>query len=133
MRLPRHFLSISLMNAIQNISPHTDPVVIWQLICWGFTIYNGISKGKLIIELLDDKGGTVNKKQSEVSIGPYGKLLIPAVLTLPERPGGYVIVAEYYPAGKINPVIMRRFIKIGECEFFNNYEIDYMYNRYAVQ
>ncbi len=86
------------------------------------------SEGKLYIELFDDTGEAVIRKQSEITIDPYGKLLIPTALKLPEKPGGYVIVAEYYPAGKIDPVISRRFIKVGESQSFKYYEISHNFN-----
>ena len=98
----------------------------------GINDLNKISEGKLFIELLDNTGKAVIKKQTEISIDPYGKLLIPTLLKLPERAGGYVIVAEYYPGGQIDPVISRRFIKIGESKFFDFFEINYNFNRINV-
>ena len=34
-------------------------------------------------------------------------------LKLPDKEGGYLLTAEYYPAGQSDPVISRRYIKVG--------------------
>ena len=72
------------------------------------------TKGKVKVCLLDSDGNKTAENQYDVSIFPYGKTYIPASLSLPGKSGGYTLVAEFTPEGEAQPVISRRYIKVGE-------------------
>ena len=117
------FIDLTDERYTKHTTPHQPGSdLVFNMV--GINDLNKRSEGILFIELLDDTGEAVIKKQSEISIDPYGKLLIPTLLKLPERAGGYVIVAKYYPGRQIDPVISRRFIKIEGSKFFHYYEIN---------
>ena len=81
------------------------------------------STGKLIVKLLDSEGKAIVQNQSNIEIEPYGKTYIPTALKLPEQAGGYVIVAEYYPGNSSNPVVSRRYIKVGNSDNYTFFDI----------
>jgi hypothetical protein len=56
------------------------------------------------------------KDQIETTIDPYGKKAIPYTLTMPQQADGYLLLSEYTPAGSLEPVISRRYIKVGSDE-----------------
>jgi len=119
------FIDVTDGRYTKHIAP-SQPCSDFGFNLVGINDLNKISQGKLLVKLLDRTGETVIQNQSEIKIEPYGKLLIPTLLKLPEKTGGYVIVAEYYPEGKTDPVISRRFLKIGNSqnEKYDFYEMN---------
>ena len=79
----------------------------------GITDLNKLSEGKLLLRMLDEHGKGVMEKTMHMRIPPYGKSLLPVSVKLPDKEGGYLLTAEYYPAGQSDPVISRRYIKVG--------------------
>lgn len=90
----------------------------------GINDLNQKSKGKLIVKLFNSEGKAIVQNQSEVEIAPYGKTYIPSLLKLPEKAGGYLMVAEYYPGNRAQPVISRRYIKVGHSDIYSFYDIN---------
>ena len=75
---------------------------------------NRASEGTVTLKLLDAKGKTVQTQAEDIHIEAFGKQLKPCHLTLPARPGAYLLVAEYRTAGTDRPVLSRRYLKVGD-------------------
>ena len=115
------FIDVADGRYAKHIAPYSvGDNLIFNLV--GINDLNKTSKGKLMVKLLDSEGKVVVQNHSEVEITPYGKTYIPTLLKLPEKSGGYLIVAEYYPDHRTNPVISRRYIKIGNSDTYSFYE-----------
>ncbi|MEP7107015.1 MAG: hypothetical protein ABI760_03520 [Ferruginibacter sp.] len=87
---------------------------------------NNLSKesaGEVKIKLIDYKGQVVAEQQFTVKLPSYLRTDIPVALDLPATVGGYVLVAEYTPAGG-EKVISRRFLKIGETANYQYFNIN---------
>ena len=119
------FIDVTDGRYTKHITPH-QPGSNFSFNLIGINDFSKSSQGKLLVKLLDAKGEAVIQNQSEVKIEPYGKLLIPTFFKLPEKAGGYLIIAEYYPEGYTQPVISRRYLKIGNSpnEKYEFYEIN---------
>jgi hypothetical protein len=44
-------------------------------------------------------------------------------ISLPKKPGGYLLIAEFLANGTIDPVISRRYLKVGEVSEYNFFEM----------
>lgn len=60
----------------------------------------------------------------QVTVKPYGRSNIPVFLTLPDKPGGYLILSEFIQADSDEKRLSRRYIKVGESELYTYFEID---------
>ena len=77
--------------------------------------------GKVTLSILNSYGKTVSKKIIPVVLSAFDRSSLPAEISLPEKAGGYILLAEFLADGKKDPVISRRFLKVGivpEYEFF---------------
>ena len=114
------FIDLTDERYTKHITPH-QPGSDFVFNMLGINDLNRLSKGKLTLKLLDASGEAVVQNQAEIKIQPYGKSLIPTFMKLPQKTGGYLLVAEYCPDGQTQPVISRRYLKIGElpkCDFY---------------
>lgn len=53
-----------------------------------------------------------------ITLSAVDRSSIHAEMILPEKTGGYLLLAEFIADGSKNPVISRRFIKVGEVPEF---------------
>ncbi|MDZ7314731.1 MAG: glycoside hydrolase family 2 [candidate division KSB1 bacterium] len=81
----------------------------------GVTDYLSPVSGQVNLQLLNGDGESIWSKQLSVEIPPYANRYIPVVLTLPEKPGGYLLTAEFTPESG-STVISRRYLRVGETE-----------------
>ncbi|MCX6253621.1 MAG: glycoside hydrolase family 2 [Bacteroidia bacterium] len=78
--------------------------------------------GKVTLRILDSDGKTVAKKIISVTLSAFDRSSLPVEISLPEKPGGYLLLAEFLTDGSKDPVISRRFIKDGvvpEYKYFD--------------
>ena len=78
--------------------------------------------GKVTLKILNSDGKTVTKKSMQVTLVAFDRSSFEVEMELPEKPGGYLMLAEFLPEGNENPVISRRFLKVGitaEYKYFN--------------
>jgi hypothetical protein len=79
--------------------------------------------GKVRISLLDLSGESVFDSVLEEKLASLTKTTSLADLTLPDHPGGYLIVAEFTPEGASMPFISRRYIRVGDAKEYKYYDL----------
>ena len=80
-------------------------------------------QGTTVVKLLDHQGKKVREKTMEVELPDNIRKNIPVNINLPEKPGGYLLVAEFTPENKTQPVISRRYLKIGKLKTYRFHEL----------
>jgi hypothetical protein len=79
-------------------------------------------KGKLVIDLVDADGNASTASETEISLVPLTTSDLIREITLPEKPGGYILLARFTPEDTGKPVLSRRFIRVGNLQkymYFN--------------
>ncbi len=89
----------------------------------GLTDVQAVVSGTVRLKLLDADGKNFWDETVALDIRPNENKYVPMCLPLPEKPGGYVVVAEFSEDGK-SPVVSRRFIKVGDLDTYSFYSID---------
>ena len=82
----------------------------------GVNDYRTPATGKAVLKLINSEGGIAAQQDMSIRIEPFAKKTIPCIMELPKEKGGYLLVAEFYPEGENQPVISRRYIKIGDSQ-----------------
>lgn len=70
--------------------------------------------GSVRLRLLNSDGDEVWGESRQVILSAYANKFIPVCLNLPEKSGGYLMVAEFMPDGADRPVLSRRYIRVGD-------------------
>jgi hypothetical protein len=79
--------------------------------------------GKVTVKLYNEAGENIEVQTIPVKLPSYLRTDIPVGMTLPAKPGGYLLVAEFTPEnGK--PVLSRRFLKVGEAGAYSYYHLN---------
>ena len=81
-------------------------------------------EGLLQVRIYDSAGSPVFAEDRNIAIPATGKSHIPVSLRMPESPGGYLITAEFIPQGEDRKYVSRRYVRVGQCEQYNYYEIE---------
>ncbi len=71
------------------------------------------STGRVTVKLLDASRRSVAEQQADVAVPAYGKSYVPVRLILPRQPGGYLLLAEFTPSGATDPLLSRRYLRVG--------------------
>jgi len=117
------FVNLTDERYTKHLDPHKPgSELLFTLV--GVNDYTKASKGKAILKILDSEGKAVHNQQMEVEIPAGMNKYIPVSLKLPGKAGGYLIVNEFYPSGQKEPVISRRYIKVGELREYTYYELE---------
>jgi beta-galactosidase len=82
---------------------------------------SSVSNGTLSIKLIQSSGRVVYHQSVSISIDPYTKKPLPYSMKMPAAEGGYVMFAAYTPNGQSEPVVSRRYIKVGKADANYNY------------
>jgi hypothetical protein len=80
-------------------------------------------EGNVILKVIDGEGKTVFKKSMPVVFSAFDRSSFPVEISLPKKPGGYLLVAEFMPDNSNKPVISRRYIKVGDLEDYKFFEM----------
>ncbi len=80
--------------------------------------------GEITIRLLSSNGKSVIKKSLPVTLAPFDRSYFKVELSLPKKEGGYLLLAEFRTEGKKDPVISRRFIKVGVATDYKYFELN---------
>ncbi len=79
--------------------------------------------GTITLMILDSNGKTVVKQTMPVDLAAYDRSWLPAEIAIQEKPGGYLLVAEFIARKSAKSVISRRYIKVGEVSEYNYFEM----------
>ena len=79
--------------------------------------------GKITLSILDSDGKTVSHKIIPVVLANFDRSSLVAEMSLPKKAGGYLLLAEFLGDGKKEPVISRRYIKVGAAAEYRYFEM----------
>jgi len=79
--------------------------------------------GKVTLKILNSQGKTVSGKVMPVTLSAYDRSAFQAEISLPKKPGGYLLLAEFTRDGADMPVISRRYIKVGKIESYKFFDL----------
>ncbi len=106
------FIDLVDQRYTKHLSPY-DPGSSLAFNLVGINDHKTVSGGKVILKCLNKDGQAVVSLEKTIQINGYDKKVLPCVVELPHQEGGYLMVAEYYPQGKSEPVVSRRYIHVG--------------------
>ena len=89
----------------------------------GINNMNKTATGTVKVKLVNSKGDIFSEQHFTVKLESFLRTDIPVSLVLPSKAGGYVLIAEFTPENG-QPVISRRFLKIGQSEEYSYFNID---------
>ena len=118
------FINLADERYMKRREPHKPGSnLLFNLV--GVNDYATPATGKTVLKLINSKGEVVKQQEMTLQIDPFAKRIEPCLVELPKEKGGYLLVAEYYPEGKNQPVISRRYLKIGDSgdEKYDFYEM----------
>lgn len=100
----------------QRYTKHTQPLepeegLVFNLI--GVNDLNRPSAGQVVLKLLDEEGNELLWQEEQIAMEPFGKRIKPCLVKMPAESGCYLLIAEYYEEGKLEPVLSRRYLKVG--------------------
>ena len=99
---------------------HTMPLTPGQnlpLHLVGVNDLANVSKGKLVVRVYDKSENVVSSSELTVEIPSFAKHDLSVSVKLPDAPGGYLLTTEYTPEGAAEPVVSRRYIRVGVNEW----------------
>jgi len=107
------FINLVDQRYMKHIAPHMPgSSLLFNLV--GVNDYNSPATGKVVLKLINSKGKVVVQQDMTIHIDPFGKKTLSCKIKLPKEKGGYLLAAEYFPQGKNQPVVSRRYLKIGD-------------------
>jgi hypothetical protein len=83
----------------------------------------GEIKGEVTLKLLNSDGKTILKKSVPLVLSAFDRSFVATEISLPAKAGGYLLLAEFIAEGKKDPVISRRYIKVGIVPEYRYFEI----------
>lgn len=108
----------------KHIKPYKSGVEL-DFSLFGVNDLSEKNSGRVVYKLLDDKGITVTEKEVKVNLAAQARTDFSASLVLPEQPGGYLLLVMFYNEhSPSDPVISRRYIKIGEAHEYKFFEYE---------
>ena len=79
--------------------------------------------GSLTIELVDADGKRWSSEERTITIEAFRRHNIPASIDLPKKEGGYLILSTFLQEGSDQPMISRRYIKVGDSDIQEYFEV----------
>ena len=116
------FINLTDERYVKN----TDPLIPGEKLTFKLAKVNDTSheiKGKVTLRILSSNGKTSVRSVIPVTMSAFDRSFFEVEIVLPKKPGGYLLLAELMADGSINPVISRRFIKVGVIPEYKYYEI----------
>jgi hypothetical protein len=116
------FINLTDERYVKNIDPHQPgSTLLFNL--EGINNLAKTSSGKVKIKLIDRNGLSASEQTFPVKLNPFVRTDIPVSLVLPDRAGGYLLVAEFTPDNGTT-VISRRFLKIGQATKYSYFDLN---------
>jgi beta-galactosidase len=116
------FLNLTDERYVIQVDPH-QPGEKLSVKLAKINDFNEEVSGKVALKILDSKGKTVAKKIIPVTLSAFDRSSFSAELTLPGRAGGYLLLAEFLADDSKEPVISRRFIKVGVLQEYKYFDM----------
>jgi beta-galactosidase len=116
------FINLTDERYVKNTIPHQPG----KKLAFTLAKINDIDKevsGKIFLKILDNDGKEVIKNMIPVTMTAFDRSFFPVEISLPEKPGGYLLLSEFIAEGSEKPVISRRYIKIGEASDYKYFEM----------
>jgi beta-galactosidase len=117
------FINLTDERYVKNTPPHKPG----SNLVFNLVKVNDTGKqvsGTLSLSICDNSGKVAVKQAIPVNLAAYDRSFLPAEITIPEKPGGYLLVAEFIAKDGSKPVISRRFIKVGEVSEYAYFEME---------
>ena len=107
------FINLVDQRYMKHPAPHQPGSnLLFNLV--GINDYRRPATGKTVVKLINSKGEVVTQQELSIRIEPFYKKTVPCLIALPKESGGYLLLAEFYPEGSTQPVISRRYLKVGD-------------------
>jgi hypothetical protein len=115
------FINLTDERYMKSSQPHQPGSTLLFSLA-GINNHNTSVKGHVKVKMVAQNGGISSEKSLAVQLEP-GRTDIPVSLTLPDTPGGYVLVAEFSQESG-TPVTSRRFLKIGQADNYKYFNLN---------
>jgi len=116
------FINLTDERYTKQVEPHQPgSTLLFNLA--GINNNPAAASGTVKIKLIDSKGKAVSEQTQQVKIPSYLRTDIPVSIALPAQAGGYLLVAEFTPENG-QPVISRRFIRVGKLAEYSYYKLN---------
>jgi hypothetical protein len=116
------FINLTDERYFKNADPH-KPGEKFNLKLVKINDFSRNVAGKVTLKILDSSGKTVEKKVLPIILSPFDRSSFSAEISLPGKPGGYLLLAEFMADGSSHPVISRRFINVGVLPEYKYFEM----------
>jgi hypothetical protein len=92
----------------------------------GVNDYKQTVTGNVLLQLMDTTGKIARQQTLRITIPAYLKTYLPVSIRLPQQEGGYLLLTQFTPdiEQNVNPVISRRYIKVGSKDVKEFYEVE---------
>ena len=104
----------------------TDPHKPGEKLSFKLAKINDVNKevkGNVTLKVLDSDGKSVSKQILPVALPAFDRSSFLVEISVPKKPGGYLLLAEFLPDESIDPVISRRYIKVGTTSEYKFFEM----------
>lgn len=115
------FINLTDERYTKFIEPHNPGSEILFSLA-GINDYKYPVKGNTTLKLYNSDGDIVFEQEFPTVLPPNIKKDFPIKLDIPESPGGYLLITEFLAGDGSQPVISRRYLKVGqmsEYKYFN--------------
>ncbi len=118
------YINMTDERYVKSAEPHKPGSnLLFSLV--GINDHREMVNGSILLTLYDENGVEKTFNTQKVTILPTIRTTIPISITLPEKSGGYLLVATFTPDQKEGePTISRRYLKIGNEENYNFWEVE---------
>lgn len=116
------YINLTDERYIKMVEPHQPGSKLLFTLA-GVNNHSSQVSGSVKVKVIDQTGKSVSEQMMKVKLQPYLRTDIPVSIQLPEQVGGYVLVAEFTPENG-QPVISRRFLKIGKAAAYNYFDLN---------
>ena len=116
------FINLTDERYTKHVPPHR-PGSMLHFNLYGLNHQAQLSQGQVAVHLYNPAGQKVYAQELEIKLAPFITTKIPIQIKLPRTKGGYTLVAKYQPA-QGEPVLSRRYLKIGSLPAYSYSEIN---------
>ncbi|MGQ8335349.1 sugar-binding domain-containing protein [Sunxiuqinia sp. A32] len=116
------FINLTDERYMHIVEPHVPgSTLLFNLT--GINNFTMPINGTVKVKFLNEHGETAINQNFQVKLESFQRTDFPVSINLPKEAGGYVLVAEFTSENG-QPVISRRFIKVGQADKYNYYKLN---------